>query len=249
MLTFIRNALRRKRPVPREDDPLRLLARLTPGDIDLDTLVHVGAHLAQERRQYEAHGFREILWIEGSPATYRRLRGVLADHAIARRSRRAPARHRAVCALLTDRAGDEVDFREFSNDGMSSSVFGATAASKARWPGLHETGRRERLRTQTLDRVLADQGFTHHVDVLVLDTQGAELLVLKGAEDTLPTVKAVISEVSTVPYYDGGVLFPELKSFLNEQGFREIGQPPSHGDVLFLNRALQERKSDGFNAR
>lgn len=246
MLTFMRKALRRKRPAPREHDPLRLLARLTPGDIDLDTLVHVGAHLAQERRKYEAHGFREILWIEGSPATYRRLRAVLVEHAIARRGGTTPARHRAVCALLTDRAGDEVDFREFSNDGMSSSLFSATAASKARWPDLHETGRRERLKTQTLDQVLADHGFAHPTDVLVLDTQGAELLVLNGAQDTLPTVKAVISEVSTVPYYDGGVLFPELNAFLEEHGFRAIGQPPNHGDVLFINRALQERQGDGI---
>ena len=67
-----------------------------------------------------------------------------------------------------------------------------------------------------------------------MDVQGAELLVLKGATSLLKSAKAVIVEVSMQPYYEGGVLQPELRDFLRGRGFMEIRRPPDHGDQLYI---------------
>jgi len=228
-LRSLRRLLRRK------TDPLRLLARKAPPGLRLRTLVHVGAHLGQERHAYEALGYTDMLWIEGSARVHAQLAESLAAHVAERKAAGvSDLRHQTVCALLAAREGEELALREFSNDGMSSSIFGATAALRERWPAVRETGREERVRTRTLDGLLAELGFGP-VDLLVVDVQGAELLVLQGAERTLGQVKAVVSEVSSQPFYDGGVLFPQLQAFLLERGFEAMSAPRRHGDMLFVH--------------
>ena len=120
----------------RKTDPVILLKRVVPLGVDFSTLVHVGAHLAQEREKYEACGFSDILWIEGSPEVHQRLVKIINVHQAAGAEKSHTVRHRTLCALLTDRDDGEVEMREFSNDGMSSSIFGPTAESLQRWPSL-----------------------------------------------------------------------------------------------------------------
>ena len=81
------------------------------------------------------------------------------------------------------------------------------------WPGVEETGTIENVVTVTLDEIAVQSGFSKP-DLLVVDVQGAELLVLKGGLSVLAAAKAVIVEVSRKPYYEGGVLYPELRDFL-----------------------------------
>jgi FkbM family methyltransferase len=227
-LRSLRRLLRRK------TDPLRLLARKAPPGLRLRSLVHVGAHLGQERHAYEAMGYRNMLWIEGSERVHAQLAESLAAHVAERRAAGlTDLHHQTLRALLASRDGEELALREFSNDGMSSSIFSATDTLRERWPALRETGREERVLTRTLDGLLAELGFGP-VDVLVVDVQGAELLVLQGARSTLGQVKAVVSEVSTRPFYNGGVLFPQLQAFLHESGFEAMSTPRRHGDMLFV---------------
>jgi hypothetical protein len=82
-------------------------------------------------------------------------------------------------------------------------------------------------------------------DLLLLDVQGAELMVLKGAESVLHNFNYVLTEVSTVEIYKNGVLWDELKTFLNNKGFKEaiFGNPRKHGDVLFV----RDDNFDNFN--
>ena len=216
--------------LPRQtSDPVEDLVARNDGGPPLRTLIHVGAHLAQERERYEALGYTDILWIEGSPKVYPRLVEALNTH-------RSPTgcRHRAVCALLADRDGEELSLRECSNDGMSSSVFRLTDEAVRHWPGVTETGTSERVPTRTLDSVAEEYGMMDTVDTLVVDVQGAELLVLKGGANVLKRVRGVISEISLRRFYDGGVLFPELYAFLSERGFMPTAKPMWHGDLLFV---------------
>jgi hypothetical protein len=64
---------------------------------------------------------------------------------------------------------------------------------------------------------------------LVLDTQGSELLVLKGATSVLPRFRFVKAEVPDFESYAGCCLNSELAGFMDEHGFRE-------------------RRRDGFNS-
>jgi FkbM family methyltransferase len=58
--------------------------------------------------------------------------------------------------------------------------------------------------------------------LLKLDVQGFELGVLRGATTVLRQCAYVYVECSEVALYTGQALFPEVRSFLEEQGFRHL---------------------------
>lgn len=193
------------------------------------TVIHVGAHFGEERAIYEEMGVTDVLWIEASPQHYRELVTRLGIPS------GASTRHVAVNAFTADTTGQTVSLRHFNNEGASSSMFAATPILRQTWPGVDETGTFEDVVTVKLDEIATQKGF-EKPDLLVVDVQGAELLVLKGGLAVLAGAKAVIAEVSRKPYYDGGVLYPELRDFLLAQGFKEAHRAADHGDQLYLRK-------------
>lgn len=191
------------------------------------TLVHVGAHLGEEARRYEAAGAARVVWIEADPGLFKALETRLS----AIRNQPMPwsarvlgcrkTRHIAVQALVGDAENKTAEFRIFNNDGASNSIFSLHEGARDKFAGLEETGEVVRLRMRLLDRVLAEAGVPpDEVDALVVDVQGAELLCLKGAETTLAAARLLETEVSRTPVYEGGVLLDELREWLEARGFR-----------------------------
>lgn len=76
----------------------------------------------------------------------------------------------------------------------------------------------EAMPTVKLDDVLPEGP----VDLLKLDVQGAELLVLQGAERTLADTGVIHCEVEFGPIYAGQPLFGDIQAFLAQQGFEFI---------------------------
>jgi hypothetical protein len=67
-----------------------------------------------------------------------------------------------------------------------------------------------------------------------IDLQGAELLALKGAENSLEFCDSLLIEISKVDIYENGVLWPELKNWLIKRNFYPVTEPlENHTDVLF----------------
>jgi hypothetical protein len=60
------------------------------------------------------------------------------------------------------------------------------------------------------------------IDLIWMDTQGTELNVLKGAEETLKSVRVILTEVGLKPYYEGHTMKKDIDDFLFERGFIEI---------------------------
>ena len=58
----------------------------------------------------------------------------------------------------------------------------------------------------------------------IVDLQGSELLVFKGAEGALKSCNSISVEVSKVKYYEGGVLWNELVNWLNKKNFYSISK-------------------------
>jgi 2-O-methyltransferase len=72
--------------------------------------------------------------------------------------------------------------------------------------------------TTTLD-YWAKQHHINSIDFVWLDLQGAELKALQAAPRLLATIKALHIEINEVERYKGGVLYDELKHFLEIHGF------------------------------
>lgn len=78
----------------------------------------------------------------------------------------------------------------------------------------------ESVPIERLDALAAIDGFTP--DVLKIDTQGSELLVLKGAEQSLRSVLVAEVEVSFFRRYVNQPVFAEIEHWMNERGFELV---------------------------
>lgn len=202
-----------------KDNPTSVLAPALMQDSK--SVLHVGAHIGQERKVYASLGL-EVLWIEGDPDIYKILLSNIEELPM----------QSAVCALLSDKEETERDFFRVSNEGLSSSLYRLDENQPF---DIVET-EVKKLQTTTLDSILLED-----FDIppyWIIDVQGAEMLVLKGAARALKKCKYLELEVSTFFHYSNQPLFFELEAFLDTQGFFPIWRPgPNyHGDVLFLKR-------------
>src|SRR5206468_7179825 len=75
-----------------------------------------------------------------------------------------------------------------------------------------------KIQVTTLDEWSASAGISN-VDFLKLDTQGAELDILRGGERVLASVRALEVEVEFNPIYLNQPLFGDIDRFLRDRGF------------------------------
>lgn len=71
-----------------------------------------------------------------------------------------------------------------------------------------------------------------------LDIQGAELLALKGGLEALKHVKFLYIEANKHEIYEHAALFPELDTFLEQNGFKgiitNISDSSGWDDVIYV---------------
>ncbi len=173
-------------------------------------VIHVGANVGQERELYARRGL-DVLWVEPIPEVFATLRANIA----------AFPRQRALQALVTDRDDHEYVFHVANNAGESSSIL-ELKQHKDVWPKVEFTAS-IKLRSVTLPTLLAREGVDiTRYDTLVMDTQGSELLVLKGAESLLPRFAYIKTEVPDFEAYEDCAQLVDLAAFLAARGFAEL---------------------------
>jgi FkbM family methyltransferase len=175
-------------------------------------VIHVGANLGQERELYAAYGL-DVIWIEPIPEVCNRLKTLISPY----------PHQKAFCYLVTDADGGEYLFHVSNKGGGASSIYDL-AGHKALWPDVTYT-ETIALKSITLSSLMRKEHLdATGYDVLVLDTQGSELLVLKGAASLLPHVRYVRAEAADFEAYAGCCKLDDLDTFLQGHGFRRIAK-------------------------
>jgi FkbM family methyltransferase len=102
-----------------------------------------------------------------------------------------------------------------------SSLYPPSAAMLDRYPSLRPWMSPDRVTTVPLARLAswAATAGVDRVDFIKLDTQGAELDILRGAGGLLDGCLGVEAEVMFSPLYDGQPLFADVDAFLRSRGF------------------------------
>jgi FkbM family methyltransferase len=184
-------------------------------------VLHLGGHTGQEICKYNQFGLK-VIWIEGNPEIYSRLNENLSD----------TPNQKAYCALLSDEDGKELDFYISSGDAGSSSIY-----EFGKELGFSELTMISsvRLKSHRLDSLLNSEDlsdFGHWV----VDVQGAELEVLKGAESSIASCRSMFIEVSTREVYKGGTTYNELRNYLISHGLHPLWEPKlnSHENLIFV---------------
>ena len=226
----------------------RRVARARQKDVDaahLDAflreargVIHVGAHSGQERELYAQHDL-DVLWIEAMPDVYARLCANLADY----------PRQRAVQALVTDADDREYTFHVSSNDGGSSSILDLDLHREL-WPEVTYVDSLQLRGVSFATLVEREAVPVAAYDALVLDTQGSELLVLRGAGDLLGGFAYIKVEAADFEAYRGGCQLADIERFMKDHGFRRhcraaFAHQPGVGscyDVVYRRRGVSSTR-------
>lgn len=187
-------------------------------------IIHIGAHLCEEREIYNRAGCNDdsIIWIEANPNTVDKARSML-PHSV-----------KLYQAVISDHCGT-VDFNVSNND-QSSSIL-PLGRHKVYHPDISYIDKMT-LETITLPMFLSqNQQPIQKFDTLMMDIQGSELLVLKGALELIPYFRAIYLEVNTEEIYEGCGLLEDIKNLLEKYHFKmvDVHMTGFHwGDAFFV---------------
>lgn len=82
----------------------------------------------------------------------------------------------------------------------------------------YDVERTIKIKTDSIDFLLKDKE-VRYIDFLIVDTQGLELSILKGASHYLNDTIGLQIEIEFVPMYLNQPLFPEVDEYIRTQGF------------------------------
>ena len=171
-------------------------------------VIHVGANAGQERDLYARHKLK-VAWIEPIPEQFEELRQNI----------RSIPDQRAINALIADVDGKPYTFHVSNNDGLSSSILDLRG-HKDIWPDVHYV-RDITINSSTLKTALETWGIdSGQYNALVLDTQGSELLVLRGAKEILRQFRFIKAEAADFESYRNCATVDQLCSYLKSFGFQ-----------------------------
>jgi FkbM family methyltransferase len=190
-------------------------------------VLHVGAHMAEERKDYIAAGIEKRVWIEGNPQIASNLTKTCSgpDDTV-------------ICAVVSEVDDESVCFN-VANNGQSSSILPlkdhADIYRDIIYVSQHHT------KTASLKTILDDIDKDQELDLLNLDIQGVELRAIKGLGNRINQFRAIYAEVNTKELYEKCDMMDEMDSYLASHGFEKIGFKmyfnDGWGDALYVRKS------------
>ena len=193
-------------------------------------ILHLGAHRGVEAEVYNWFG-KKVIWVEALPKIYKELEDNLTFF----------KNQKSFQSVLTNEDFKEIDFYVSNYDGACSSIYKFTENIKTSdlWSKRdHKMINSVKLKTIKLDTLLTSNNIDpQQYNHWIIDLQGSELLALKGAENSLKFCESIFVEVSKVNFYENGVIWDELKKWLNERNFYSTKEPnKDEEDILFVKK-------------
>jgi FkbM family methyltransferase len=225
MIKIIKAILFRVRALLKRD-PDRFLKKATG-------VIHVGANTGQEIQLYAKYGL-PVIWIEPIPEVFETLKTNLIGI----------PKQLAIQGLVTDMDNTEYQFHIANNYGASSSILELNLHQDI-WPQI-KYEKTIKLQSNTLASLLKNNHINiAEYDTLIMDTQGSELLVLKGSVPILQNFTYIKTEVSDFESYKGCCQLKDIESFLINRGYIEffrhkfIEHPDggSYYDIVYKKRS------------
>lgn len=221
-------------------------------NLNIKGVVQVGSHYAEEHQVYVDLGVKNIVYIEPHKGSFNRMISKLHElYGVPQEGALMPLTDEKmyeICSFKSgikcfqvacaDREGEYEMYVSNVNQGQSNSLLE---------PNLHLRQHpevvfteREMVKVVPLDNLSFKK---EDYNLLMMDVQGAEGLVLKGAEETLKHIDLIYTEINTGQTYEGNMELPEMDEYLAERGFIRVetfmpSQNWTWGDACFLRRSL-----------
>ncbi len=197
--------------------------------VNSNGILHIGAHRGMEAENYNWLN-KKVIWIEAIEEIFFELKDHIQNY----------YNQKAYCALIGDKICEH-DFYISSNDSASSSIYKFTKEiqNNGAWKNVRMVNKIKK-KMVTLDYFIKQNAIDlKDYNHWVLDVQGSELKCLEGAKESIKFCKSIFIEISKKQYYEGGVLWNELKTFLEKNNFILVNEPKrDHTEALFLKKSL-----------
>lgn len=193
--------------------------------VKADACIHVGAHHAQEHKDYVNAGIKRFVYIEPCAAAFNVLKNKFGAH-----------HHIQLFNVACgDAEGQQVMYTGSQNEGQSNSLLKMNKHLQIH-PGITLTTT-ELVTVKKLDSLgLAHKGY----QLLVMDCQGYEGRVIKGGLQTLKQMNYVYAEVNKDDVYEDCTKIGELDNLLSDFERVETGQwvGDMWSDAFYIRKSL-----------
>jgi FkbM family methyltransferase len=185
------------------------------------SVLHVGAHEAEELEFYEEFQWGPVIWVEAQP-----------DKANELVERLANSEHRVIKGAAWD-VSDEILTLNIASNSQSTSLLDLGTHSVS-YPDVTYVEKLE-IKTIRLDQEI---NANEVPDFGNFDIQGAELRALRGLGNLLTNFKWIYTEVNRESVYKDCALVSELDEFLLKAGFHRVATrwvpKKGWGDALYI---------------
>lgn len=190
-------------------------------------IVHIGAHLMEEREDYISQGLNNTIWIEANPSVYRNI-DFINDGTYS---------EKAFNYAISD-IDDQVFSLNVTNNGQSSSIL-ELDKHKLHHPHIYVTEVID-VKSKRIDTLFKENNIdANEYDFVNLDIQGAELLAIKGFGDLINNFKYIYTEVNTNHLYKDCALVDDIDNYLTKYGFIRVETSMTEyewGDALYIKK-------------
>jgi len=190
-------------------------------------IIHIGAHMIQERQEYYANGFYNTIWIEANPEIFTKIDFVNYEN------NNEKAFNYAIC----DVDDQIVDFN-ITNNEQSSSLFEPDKVLIYHPEVLFN--KKIKVKTKRMDSLITKKNIDiAQYDFLNMDIQGSELIALKGFGNMLEKLNFIYLEVSTDYIYKDCPLIEDIDNFLKDFNFIRVETYLTNcqwGDAFYIKK-------------
>ena len=183
-------------------------------DTKITGVIQVGAHYGQEIEIFKRNNISNIICFEPVPSTFQILKESVKDNAI-------------LINLALGNENKKVMMNiETANNGQSNSIL-KPSIHLTQYPHIRFNSEIE-VEMMRMDDFLENYNrnnslvYRETFNFLILDVQGYELEVLKGAEKTLNEIDYVLCEVNRGDLYKGSPHVDEIDDYLKKYNFKRV---------------------------
>lgn len=188
-------------------------------------IIHIGAHMLEEKKDYDKHGLTHTIWLEANPQICDKAKHKLSDS------------EKLFNYAVSDKDGDSLTLN-VTNNGQSSSILELDVHKKY-YPQIVVVDKVE-VQSVRMDTLMERENIDiSNYDFINLDIQGAELLALKGFGDLLNNINYIYIEVNFNTLYKDCPLVEEIDGYLSQYGFKRVETKNTFaewGDAIYIKR-------------
>lgn len=188
-------------------------------------IIHIGAHLAEERTSYKEFEIENIVWIEANPEVFNKTNYLNSEKEI-------------VLNYAISDVDNEIHEFNIASNGESSSLL-ELELHRIHHPHINVI-KKIHVKTRRMDSIINELDLDlSRFNFINLDIQGVELKALKGFGNYLDKIDYIYTEVNSNYLYKDCSLIDDIDGYLSKFNFERIETSMTKfewGDAFYVRR-------------